>query len=124
MLPLLPRPRGFPKQRQTFSKPHDDARAVVLSLERANSRCTSKALENKFRAELNVAIFSGGLRDVAERSGIPSRIRTSEIRMVENVEHFRAELEFEPLLNRKFLKDRKISIHEPGSDENVASGIA
>src|SRR5437773_228426 len=84
----------------------------------------TKALENKFCAELNVTIVSRSLRYVAERSGIPSRIRISEIWMVENVEHFRAELEFEPLLNRKILKDRKIGIHEPGADENVASRIA
>ena len=45
-----------------------------------------KALENKFCAELNVTIVSRGLRYVSEQSGIPSRIRVSEIRMVENVE--------------------------------------
>src|SRR5436853_2968576 len=82
-----------------------------------------KALENKFCAELNVTIVGRGLRYVAERSGFPSRIRISEIRMIENVEHFRAELEFEPLLDRKILKDRKIGIHESGSDENVATRI-
>src|SRR5437773_1991214 len=84
----------------------------------------TEALENKFYAELNVTIVSRGLRYVAERSGIPSRIRISEIRMVENVEYFRAELEFEPLLNRKILKDRKIGMQEFGSDQTVEMGIA
>src|SRR2546427_594911 len=117
-------PKRVPKAAADVFKTSRRCMSSCPFRQRCNSRYTSKALENKFCAELNVTIVGRGLRYVAEQSGIPSRIRISEIRMIENVEHFRAELEFEPLLNRKILKDRKIGIHESGSDENVASRIA
>lgn len=81
-------------------------------------------LENQLCAELNVTVVGGCRSYVTERSGIPSRTRVCKVRMVEDIEHFGAELEFGPLLDGEILEDRKVSVHKSGSIKDIASRVA
>jgi hypothetical protein len=70
------------------------------------------SFKDKLCAKLDVTVVDGRLGYVAERCGIPGLIRISEIRMVENIEHFRAELEFSPLFHREIFENREVGVYE------------
>lgn len=57
-------------------------------------------------------VVDGRLGYVPERCGIPGLIRISEIRMVENIDHFGAELEFSPLFHREVFEHREVGVFE------------
>src|SRR5205085_5773430 len=82
------------------------------------------SLENELCAELNIAIIRSGLRDVTKRSGVPSCVRIAKVRVIEDIKHLGAELEFCSLFNREVLEQREVRVNEAGSIEDVASGIA
>lgn len=61
---------------------------------------------------------------IAERCSIPSRIRVSKIRTVENIEHFGAELEFSSLFYGEIFEEREVDVHQTRPIKDIASRIA
>jgi hypothetical protein len=47
-----------------------------------------------------------------------------KVRMIEDIEHLNAELEFRSLFYRKVLEQREVRVNEAWSIEDVSSGIA
>ncbi len=48
----------------------------------------------------------------------------AELRVIEDVEGLRAELEFHPFTNREVFEKRHIPIPAAGSDQDIAAGVA
>src|SRR5215472_390056 len=82
------------------------------------------SLENELCAELNITIICSGLRDVTKRSGVQSCVGIAKVRVIEDIEHLGAELEFRSLFNREVLEQREVRVNEAGPIEDVSSGIA
>ena len=89
----------------------------------------SAYLENKFQPELNVATLSSRLgqghrdRIGSETDGGGSRIDIwcLEIGMVEDVKELRTELQAKPLCYHGVLEDRKVKVHQSGTQQSISS---
>src|SRR5581483_2362578 len=80
-------------------------------------------LEEQLQAELNLPgrsrqAYCAGLRSVDRRD------RQAEIRMIEEVEEFGAELQSCALGYRERFGDGDVEIHQAGAAQNVSAGIA
>src|SRR5205814_5885898 len=80
--------------------------------------------EEQLQAELNVAVFGTGRRDVSESFGSEGRSRIAEVRMIQEVEELGAELQFQTLFDREILEQRVIDVEQARPMQNVAARVA
>src|ERR1017187_20830 len=83
----------------------------------------SRRLERQLQRELNDASVDGGAADLAEARRIQTGVRIREVRVVQDVEDFRAEFHLLPLPNREALEDGKVHVELTGTAEHPNSRI-
>src|SRR5437763_1569368 len=76
-------------------------RSPVESILQGSNTC---GLELQFATELNLAIVDRGRTDRPKSRGSKYSVGIAEIRLVEEVEHLKAQLKLQPLLNGNILK--------------------
>src|SRR5437899_759855 len=85
-------------------------------------RCSQS--EHNPQAELDIARRAHRARNRSGHIRADVGIRQVELRMVENVEELRAELQPDALGDREFLEDREIDIGAAGRAKDAAAGVA
>src|SRR5215470_15469192 len=78
-------------------------------------------LKDQFQSELNLARRADDAGDGSGIAGANGRVRQIELRRVEEVEKFGAELEIQALGNVELLEEREIKINPPRAVKNVAA---
>src|SRR6185437_12728616 len=81
-------------------------------------------LEGQPRAQLDLAAWRGGFGDSAELGRIHEAVRGAQVRMVECVEEFPAELKSGVLGNGEITRQREIERLQPRPINRIASHIA
>ena len=90
--------------------------------------CKNRAQNDQFQSELNDARIGGASAgeagDLAECRRPERRVRFREIGCVHDVEELRPELQPLMLPDCKFLRQVQVEIHQAGTDDRIAAGVA
>src|SRR5678816_3413118 len=81
-------------------------------------------LKNDLGAELDLARRADDGGDRPRIAGPDGRVRQVELRVVEDVEGFGAELDLHAVVHREVLEEREVEVHAARSVQDVAAGVA
>ena len=80
--------------------------------------------EHQAQRDLHLPRIAHGGSDRAHRAVADRRIRLAELRVIEHVERFGAELNGQSLQRTEVLEQRRIQVRAPRPEQNIASGVA
>ncbi len=92
-----------------------------LRIRRAAKHVHCRTLVNQFQSELNLARREGG-SDLSERRVVGYVIRIAKVRVLQNIEEFRPELQGHSLSDAEALVRGQVRLFEAGCAERIAPG--